>query len=168
MTVQRYAGGLNAATTCLIVDVIQSNKLALNGASQTKIVTYSRVITCCFGALSIVFAIIAKYIGQELALITSVAQALCNAPTFGMFLLGMATQHTGSKDAAIGYCVRGTCTHRPAWPGGLGNHECPTYQRACLVFQQCSHCARCLTLSAPNRKLVQSLYVVYAHLSYPF
>lgn len=104
-TMSVYAGGLNAATTCLIVDVIQSNKLALDGASQATIVKSSRIITCIFGVLSIVFAIVAKYIGQELSLITSVAQALCNAPTFGMFLLGMVTKRTGSRDAAIGYVV---------------------------------------------------------------
>ena len=54
-TMSVFAGGLNAATTCLIVDVIQSNKLALDGASQATIVLWSRVITACFGILSIAF-----------------------------------------------------------------------------------------------------------------
>jgi hypothetical protein len=44
-------------------------------------------------------------LGQEISAITQTAQALCNAPLFGIFLLGMLTNRARTKDAIVGYAA---------------------------------------------------------------
>lgn len=96
----------------------------------------SRCITVLFGLLAILVAILAQYLGKGLSLITSIAQAVCTAPVFGMFLLGMLVPRSTAKDAAAGcasaftflvYCVVNSYVckgHHPVchsflWLGGI-------------------------------------------------
>jgi hypothetical protein len=55
-----------------------------------------------FGAAAILLAILAQYIHESLSLVVSVAQAVCCAPVFGMFLLGMLSQRADAFDAIVG------------------------------------------------------------------
>jgi Na+/proline symporter len=105
-TMSVFAGGINAATTCFIIDFVQNHRLlTANHGAVVNTVKLAKILTVCFGLLSIVIAILAQYINESLSLITSVAQAVCCAPTFGVFLLGMLSQRADSFDAAVGLGV---------------------------------------------------------------
>ena len=105
-TMSVFAGGINAATTCFIIDFVQNHRLmpARHGA-VVNTVKLAKILTVCFGLLSIVIAILAQYINESLSLITAVAQAVCCAPVFGVFLLGMLSQRADHVDAGVGLFV---------------------------------------------------------------
>eukprot|EP00041_Stephanoeca_diplocostata_P031805 m.1001462 g.1001462 ORF g.1001462 m.1001462 type:complete len:560 (-) comp24029_c1_seq1:70-1749(-) len=103
-TMSVFAGGINAATTSLIVDILQNYKfVSTRGGGGMSTVKLAKLLTVLCGVLAIGIAIAAQYVHQSLSLITSVAQAVCCAPTFGMFVLGMSNQRATSVDAIAGF-----------------------------------------------------------------
>eukprot|EP00040_Diaphanoeca_grandis_P027180 m.154113 g.154113 ORF g.154113 m.154113 type:complete len:604 (-) comp30870_c0_seq1:273-2084(-) len=116
-TMSVFSGGINAAVTCFITDILKSSSTKSKIPFGMSTVGFAKALTIVCGIFAMVVAYIAQYISQGLSLITSVAQSICCAPTFGMFLLGMLSQRTDSKDALIGfvasllsliYCLAGT------------------------------------------------------------
>ena len=72
------------------MDVLQAYGIrGLDTAPTARIVRWSRGITVLMGGLSILLAIAAQDVDQAISLLAQVAQNLCNAPLFGMFMLGM-------------------------------------------------------------------------------
>lgn len=105
-TMSVFAGGINAATTCFIIDFVQNHRLmTANHGAVVNTVKLAKILTVCFGVLSILIAIAAQYINESLSLITSVAQAVFCAPVFGVFLLGMLSQRADEVDATVGLVV---------------------------------------------------------------
>eukprot|EP00936_MAST-01D_sp_MAST-1D-sp1_P000603 g603.t1 len=103
----------------------------VGGSGDSRVISLSKKLTLAFGLFSIVLGYLAQYLGQSLSVVSAAAQAVCNAPTFGAFLLGMLVDRAREQDVLRGffsavafmvYCVVGTaaCPNKGNSDGGSG------------------------------------------------
>jgi len=131
-TVSVFSGGINSAVTCFIVDVLEQRPRpsrgdgggggaarcreeggeGASGGAQAaadeddrEVVRLSKKLTLAFGAFAVLLAYLAQFVGQSLSLVTAAASAVCNAPVFGVFLLGMTNERARGADAELAFAV---------------------------------------------------------------
>ena len=99
-TVSVFAGGINSAVTCFTVDILK-----LREGDDVAVVRLSKKLTLLCGAFAVLLAYLAQFIGQSLSVVTAAAQAVCSAPVFGAFLLGMLNERARGADAELAFGV---------------------------------------------------------------
>lgn len=112
-TMSVFSSGLNAATTCTVVDVLQNQLgrlqppadksdavlLERHNASMMRV---SRAATGLFGLATIGVAMVSTVLGRGLVDLCIAALGLTGGPVLGVFLLGMLTTRTSGAGAELG------------------------------------------------------------------
>jgi len=123
-TMSVFSAGINAATTCTLVDIMQ-NLLGLQtkpertpsaeallesdededaeSAHQEQLVYTSRIITACFGVLAIGMAMLSTVLGKGLVAMCVAVLGLTLGPVLGIFFLGMLTIRVGEEAALLAF-----------------------------------------------------------------
>ena len=96
--------------TCFIVDILnhggaEGSAEGEGEGSDLAVVRLSKMLTLLFGTFEVLLAYLAQYIGQSLSVITAAVQAVCNAPVFGAFLLGMLNERARGADTDLAFVV---------------------------------------------------------------
>merc|ERR1712216_606090 len=119
-TMSVFSSGLNAATTCTVVDLLQNvfrvqvepevhgaenltaeEQEAEAEARQAALVLTSRKITAAFGLFTISVAMLSTVLGRGLVALSVAALGLTSGPVLGVFLLGMLTTRVGPPSCLL-------------------------------------------------------------------
>eukprot|EP00656_Telonema_subtile_P053838 TRINITY_DN7872_c0_g1_i4.p1 TRINITY_DN7872_c0_g1~~TRINITY_DN7872_c0_g1_i4.p1 ORF type:complete len:594 (+),score=94.14 TRINITY_DN7872_c0_g1_i4:111-1892(+) len=111
-TMSVFSSGLNAATTCTVVDLIQNHMGRLTPPDQSdteltdehnaNMMRLSRKVTGCFGVATIGVAALSTVLGRGLVDLCIAALGLTGGPVLGLFMLGMLTTRTTDQGAECG------------------------------------------------------------------